>query len=89
MSNVLPIDSKLNDESLDIFLRVVRDTSDFETQSVLYLEFPEIIEASHNDKSLQIIGGNCSDHWRCIFFNGTKLRGVGSVSARCDSAPTR
>lgn len=33
-----------------------------------------MIEASRSDKSLQIIGGNCNDHWRCIFFDGTKLR---------------
>jgi len=72
--NVLPINSKLNDESLDLFLCIVRETSCFETQSVLYLEYPHIIEASRSDKSLQIIGGNCSDHWRCIFFDGTKLR---------------
>ncbi|KAM0724668.1 hypothetical protein ACS0PU_009052 [Formica fusca] len=71
--NILPIDSKISDESLDRFLRVVRETSDFETQSVQYLEFPHMIAASDSNKSLQIIGGNCSDHWRCIFFNGTKL----------------
>lgn len=57
---------------MDLFLRIVRDTSDFETQSAL--EFPTLIEASRSNKSLQIIGGNCSDHWRCIFFDGTKLR---------------
>jgi len=34
--NVLPKDSKLNDNSLDRFLCVVRETSCFETQSVLY-----------------------------------------------------
>lgn len=72
--NVLPIDSKINDESLDLLLRVIRDDSHFETQSVLYLEYPHIIVASRSDKSLQIIGGNCSDHWRCIYFEGTKLR---------------
>ncbi|XP_067216539.1 uncharacterized protein [Linepithema humile] len=72
--NVLPITSQLNDESLDQFLRIIRETSCFETQSVLYLQYPHIIEASHSDKSLQIIGGNCSNHWRCIFFDGTKLR---------------
>ncbi|XP_029659972.1 uncharacterized protein LOC115233600 [Formica exsecta] len=71
--NILPIDSKISDESLDRFLRVVRETSDFKTQSVQYLEFPHMIAASDSNKSLQIIGGNCSDHWRCIFFNGTKL----------------
>jgi len=63
----------LSDESLDLLLRVIRETSCFETQSVLYLEFPHIITASRSDKCIQTIGGNCSDHWRCIFFDGTKL----------------
>ncbi|XP_067207257.1 uncharacterized protein [Linepithema humile] len=71
--NVLPVQSKLNDDSLDTFLRVVRETSCFETQSVQYLQFPELITASDSDNSLQIIGGNCTDHWRCIFFDGSKL----------------
>jgi hypothetical protein len=71
--NVLPKNSELNDESLDRFLRVVRETSPFETQNVLYIAFPDMIEASRSDKSLQIIGGNCSGHWRCLFFDGSKL----------------
>jgi len=40
---------------------------------VLYIVYPDVIETSQSDKSLQIIGGNCSDHWRCIFFDGNKL----------------
>ena len=72
-NNILSINSKLNDESLDLFLRIVRETSCFETQSVLYLQYPHLIEASRSNKSLQIIGGNCTDHWRCIYFDGTKL----------------
>ena len=71
--NVLPANSRLNDESLDRFLRVVRESSPFETQNVLYIAFPRMIEASRSDKSLQIIGGNCSGHWRCLFFDGSKL----------------
>ncbi|XP_036150394.1 uncharacterized protein LOC118648181 isoform X2 [Monomorium pharaonis] len=71
--NVLPINSRLDDVSLAQFLRVVRETSQFETQNVLYIAFPDMIEASQSNKSLQIIGGNCSDHWRCIFFDGNKL----------------
>ncbi|KYN18870.1 hypothetical protein ALC57_08800 [Trachymyrmex cornetzi] len=77
--NVLPTYSKLNDESLDRFLRVVRETSSFETQSVLYLKYPHIIQASHSDKSIQIIGGNCTDHWRCIYFDGIKLHVYDSI----------
>ncbi|XP_072750547.1 uncharacterized protein [Anoplolepis gracilipes] len=71
--NVLPIQSKLNDSSLDTFLRIAREISCFETQSVLYIEFQDLITASDSDNSLQIIGGNCTDHWRCIFYNGSKL----------------
>lgn len=33
-----------------------------------------MIKASRSDNSLQIIGRNCSNHWKCIFFDGTKLR---------------
>jgi len=58
--NVLSLNSQLNSESLDQFLRIIKITSFFETQSVLYLQYPHIIEASHSDKNLQIIGGNCT-----------------------------
>ena len=77
--NVLPVTSLLNDESLDSFLRIIRETSCFETQSVLYIEYPYMIEANNGNKSLQIIGGNCSNHWRCIFFDGTKLHVYNSL----------
>lgn len=77
--NVLPIHSELTDESLDRFLRVIRETSYFETQSVQYIQFPHMIVASHSNQSLQIIGGNCSRHWRCIYFDGTKLRVYDSI----------
>jgi len=77
--NVLPVQNKLNDDSLDTFLRIVRETACFKTQSVQYIEFPELITANDTDKCLQIIGGNCTDHWRCIFFDGTKLRVYDSI----------
>jgi len=34
--NVLPIGSKINDESLDLLLRVIRDDSHFETQCAIF-----------------------------------------------------
>jgi len=52
--NVLPKCSKLDDQSLDLFLRVVRENSSFETQSVHYIENPKIIAAT-STKSIQII----------------------------------
>ncbi|KAL6417133.1 hypothetical protein ACFW04_012961 [Cataglyphis niger] len=60
------------DHTFPSFSSVKIETSFFETQSVLYLEYPHIIVAS--DKSVQIIGGNCSNYWRCIFFDGIKFR---------------
>ncbi|KMQ86930.1 hypothetical protein RF55_13949 [Lasius niger] len=77
--NVLSKQNKINDESLDRFLRVIKETSCFETQSVQYIEFPDLIASSDSNKSLQIIGGNCTDHWRCIFFDGAKLRVYDSI----------
>ena len=76
--NVLS-DSLLTDESLDEFLRVIRETTLFQTQSVQYQGCPDMIEASQSEKSVQIIGGKSKwtaqgiEHWRCIFFDGTKL----------------
>jgi len=81
--NVLS-NNELHDESLDKFLCVIRETTRYETQSVQY-QGCCTIEASQNDKSLQIIGGNDwnaqgINHWRCIFFDGTKLHVYDSIS---------
>jgi len=83
--NVLS-DSLLSDESIDSFLRVVRKTTLFETQSVQYQEcHPDYIDASQNDKSLQIIGGLSQwtkegiEHWRCIVYDGIKLHVYDSI----------
>jgi len=77
--NVLPNNSQLSDETLDQFLRIVRETSCFETQSIQYLQHPQLITASNSDKSLQIIGGNCTNHWRCIYYDGSKLHVYDSI----------
>lgn len=69
----------MNDESLDRFLRVIRETSQFETQSVQYLEFPKLLDSSTSNNNLQIIGGNCTDHWQYIFFDGSKLHVYDSI----------
>ncbi|XP_036149752.1 uncharacterized protein LOC118647911 [Monomorium pharaonis] len=76
--NVLS-DNMLNDESLDSFLRVIRETTQFQTQSVQYQGCLDYIDASQSNKSVQIIEGKSLwtgdgiAHWRCIFYDGTKL----------------
>lgn len=93
---IIPIDcvrknvlsnSLLSDESLDSFLRIVRETTSFQTQSVQYQGCRQnYIDASQSDKSLQIIGGinkwtgEGIEHWRCIFFDGTKLHVYDSIA---------
>lgn len=76
--NVLSKNRQLIDESIDQILRIVRETSCFETQSVQYVEYPDLITACYN-KSVQIIVGNCTKHWRCVFFNGVKLHVYDSI----------
>jgi len=79
--NVLSKNSKLNDDLLDLFLRIVAKTSYFETQSVIihYIEYLQLVRASYN-KSVQIIGDNCTDHWRCIYFDRIKMYVYDSLS---------
>ena len=70
---VLPVGSRLNDESLD--LRIVRQKYQFETQSVGYMYCHHtLVEPVRSKRSIQIIGGNATDHWRCVHFDGAKLR---------------
>lgn len=46
--NILPLKIKVNHESLNRFLRVISETSHFQTQSVQYLEFLKLTEAVYN-----------------------------------------
>lgn len=64
---------------MDQFLRVVRETSCFETQSVQYLYYLDLVTPNDSDKIIQIIGGNCTKHWRCIYFDGFKLHVFDSI----------
>ena len=73
-NNVLPLGSRLDDDSLDEFLRIVRKRYGFETQSVQYMYCHHtLIEPVQSKRSVQLIGGNRTDHWRCLAFNGSKL----------------
>ena len=74
-SNVLPVGSRLDDDSLDEFLRIVRTKYGFETQSVQYMYcHPTLVEPVESTRSIQLIGGNRTDHWRCLAYDGSRLR---------------
>ena len=58
-----PLGSRLNDDSLDEFLRIVRTKYGFETQSVEYMySYPTLVESVQSTRSVQLIGGNRTDH---------------------------
>ena len=74
-SNVLPIGSRLDDDSLDEFLRIVRTKYGFKVQSVQYMYcHPTLVEPVKSTRSIQRIGGNRTDRWRCLAFDGSRLR---------------
>ena len=73
-NNVLPLWSRLDDDSLDEFLRIVRTKYGFETQSVKYMySHPTLVEPVQSTCSVQLIGGNRTDPWRCLAFDGSRL----------------
>ena len=60
------------DAVIDTFLKLVRDTTPFKTQSNQYVIYRDIAEPLVSDESLQIIGGG-TRHWRCLYFDTEKL----------------
>ena len=56
-------------------LEIVRKKYEFETQSVAYMySHHTLVEPVQSKRSVQLIGGNATDHWRCLSFDGVKLR---------------
>ena len=73
-NNVLPLGSRLDDDSVDEFLQIVRKKYEFENQSVAYMySHHTLVEPVQSKRSVQLIGGNATDYWRCLSFDGAKL----------------
>lgn len=59
----------LDDDVLDRLIFIMNQSNNpFETQSVMYIERPESVEPVQKS-SIQIIGGNCINHWRTAYFD--------------------
>ena len=63
----------LDDAALDTFLEILRRNSTYDILSVLSVELPHCVGKVKNDKDIQILGGNCIQHWRCYFYSGNQL----------------
>lgn len=71
--DVISQTSLLNDTSIDRFLSVIDETTQFDTTSALWLVYNNFIVPSKMSQDISIIGGNTYRHWRCLSFDGTKL----------------
>ena len=58
----------ITDAILDTFLKIVREKTEFITQSVQFVIFRDIAQPVRT-KSIVILGAN-STHWRCMYFDG-------------------
>lgn len=77
----------LDNVCINRFLKVLsRNCSTFEFLYVDYLLYPDrnppFEEELSGGQDVQIIGGCNEKHWRCIFFYGTRLYILNSVSRR-------
>ena len=65
----------LDDQDLDTLLEVLRHNSSFDILSV-HCIVPQNFSRVHelqNENDVQIIGGNCINHWCCYYYDDTKL----------------
>ena len=52
-----------NDDVLDVFIGVIRENSNVEIESVVYINYPYCVEPAKTLKSAMILGGSCTKHW--------------------------
>lgn len=69
---VLNPEVEMNDACVDTFLKILRETSVYETQSVQYVVYRDMVERVKG-KSIQVIGGSAARHWRCFYYDEKHL----------------
>lgn len=75
VKDIILSDDWLDDDCLDAFIMVVKlKAKEVSIQSVMYMEFPELVEPVLSGKSIALIGGNCIGHWRVAYFENNKLK---------------
>lgn len=61
----------LNDRPCDAVLHLIEEKTQFTNQSVLAIQYETVKECPKGTKSIQIVGGRDSRHWRCVFYDGS------------------
>ena len=71
---------------MDRIINVMKRNSHFDFLSVQYLLYPDLIRPFegqfHLDQDIQIIGGGMSQHWRCLFYDGSLLHILDSLGPK-------
>ena len=70
IADVLPQISLLNDSSIDLFQLIVEENSIFRFYPASYTGYYLYIEPCRSGQDMQIIGGNGSQHWCCVHYDG-------------------
>ena len=71
--DILMSESLLNDTSIDLFLNIVEEYSDFRFHPTSYFAYYTYIEPCTSGRYMQIIGGNQNRHWCCVYYDGSKI----------------
>lgn len=67
--NVLPVNSLLDDFSLDKFLNIVRNTDELNPYSTLYISRPERLTSIYEEKDVHIVGDLSGNHWHFSYYD--------------------
>lgn len=73
--NLILSDQWLDDDCIDAFILAGQEQfPGWSIQSVMYQEFPNLIEPVTSGESIAIIGGNCTHHWRVAHYQNNQIR---------------
>ena len=59
----------LNDDVLDEFVGIVRDNSDIEIESIVYINHPLSVYPAQMSHTAVILSGQYTKHWRLAYYN--------------------
>ena len=71
---LLRVDEYVYDKAIQLILEIIKKFSpDFEIYEVQHFRLRKLLRPLQKEKHLQIIGGVSSDHWMCLYYDGTTL----------------
>ena len=72
-NTILHMKKQLPDDVMDIFLSIVKEQTQYEVQSILYQYFLCAVQPVKSTKSIMILGGSSTNHWRFAYYDGALI----------------